>query len=54
MAKLACGLLLKESKDKGNVINKEGKRCGKVAPEVYHGHNPELSFDKPEGFVVVS
>lgn len=49
----AYAALLKRSESKGKVTM-SGKALNQVAPDTYCGKDPELNFDKPSGFVVVS
>lgn len=54
-AKAAYNLLLEASRDKGKVYKLDGEECNLVAPNPPYEHpNPELTFDKPEGFVLIS
>lgn len=53
-AKSAYALLLKQSNGKGKVVNQHGDECAMVAPKTFSGNNPEVTFDKPDGFVIIS
>ena len=49
----AYSALLKRSEGKGKVTI-SGKALNQVAPDIYYGKDPELNFDKPDGFIVVT
>ena len=49
----AYSALLKRSEGKGKVTI-SGKPLNQVAPAIYYGKDPELNFDKPDGFIVVT
>lgn len=47
--------LLAASAGKGIIYNENGDHCGTVVlPHAFLGENPEASYDRPEGFVLIS
>ncbi len=54
MAMRSYYCFLKASEERGKVVSPDGRHCGEAAPRHCTLANPELNFDKPEGYLVIS